>query len=346
MGRTVNSNIGVFYPEMPTAIGPVIPYAEAARRGGHRLWFGYSSTVDSHLTMAGLAGRGYALPFGSAVALYPLFHSHGFAVQAQSIGRLTGQTYVAGVGPGSTALQRSVFGAPMKAPVRQAGEFLDQVKTIIPKPLLTGPADGPERVDKLFGSVETGLGVLRQSMARCAGSKAEWAITWLTPEHYLEHTLIPEMRTAADDSQRPAPRVASVVHVAIRRPGRDARQLAHAAVGAHLAAPHYTAMLRSAGVPADPADPWAGAGELVSSGTYVYGSADDIVDAVTRLQDRGVHEVVLNVFGVSKLYGAGHAIDDLEEILAVAHARSTEYLAIPEGALTSVMSTRSEAVTA
>ncbi|ORM37894.1 LLM class flavin-dependent oxidoreductase [Williamsia sp. 1135] len=342
----MNSNIGVFYPEMPTAIGPVIPYAEAARRGGHRLWFGHSSTVDSHLTMAGLAGRGYALPFGSAVALYPLFHSHGFAVQAQSIGRLTGQTYVAGVGPGSTAFQRAVFGAPMNAPVRQAGEFLDQVKTIIPGPLQTGPADGPERVDKLFGSVETGLGVLRPSMARCAGNKAEWAITWLTPEQYLEQTLIPEMRSAAAESMRPAPRVASVVHAAVRRPGRDPRQLAHAAVGAHLAAPHYTAMLRSAGVPADPADPWAGAGELVSSNTYLFGSADEIVDAMTRLQERGVHEVVLNVFGVSKMYGAGHAVEDLEEILAVAGARSAESLALPEDAAPYVMSARTEAVVA
>jgi hypothetical protein len=294
--------------------------------------------------MAGLAGRGYALQFGSAVALFPLFHPHGFAVQAQSIGRLTGQTYVAGVGPGSTALQRSLFGAPMPAPVSAAGEFVGQVKQIIPGPLQTGPADGPERVDKMFGSVETGLGVLRPRMARCAGRTAEWAITWLTPGQYLENTLIPEMRGAADEHGRPAPRVASVVHLAVRRPGRDPQQLAHAAVAAHLSAPHYTAMLRQGGVPADPSDPWAGAGELVSSGTYLYGTADELVDAITDLHARGVYEVVLNVFGVSKLYGAGQAVEDLEEVLAVAHSRSSARKQIPETAVPSVMSARSAAV--
>jgi alkanesulfonate monooxygenase SsuD/methylene tetrahydromethanopterin reductase-like flavin-dependent oxidoreductase (luciferase family) len=341
----VNANIGIMYPEMPVAIGPVVPYAEAARRGGHRLWFGHSSTVDSHLTMAALAGRGYPLQFGSAVALYPLFHPHGFAVQSQSVGRLTGQTYVAGIGPGSAQLQRSLYGAPMKAPVSSARKFLDQVKEIIPGPLQTGPADGPERVDKMFGSVETGLGVLRPSMARCAGRAAEWAITWLTPAGYLEDVLIPEMRASAAQHDRPAPRVAAVVHMAIRRGGRDPQKLAHAAVGAHLSAPHYTDMLRQGGVAVDQSDPWAGAGELVSSGTYLYGSADELVDSVADLHRRGVHEVVLNVFGVAKLHGAGQAVEDLEEILAALHAKSSARLTIPEHAIPR-MSARSTEVVA
>lgn len=303
------------YPEMPAHLGGVVPYAELARVGGHRLWFGHSNVVDSLHAMAALAGRGYPLSFGSAVALYPLYHPHGFAVLARSVARLTGQTYVAGVGPGSALFQTQLLGEPLARPVTGAGQFVEDVKSVIPKPLSTGPADGPERVDRTFGSVETGLGVLRPAMARSAGRHAEWAITWLTPGSYIEEVLQPEMVAAARAASRAVPRTASVVHLAVRRPGRDPQQLAHAAVGAHLAAPHYTSMLQRAGVPAHPADPWAGAGAVVDAGIYLYGTAEEIVTAIEDMHERGVHEVVLNVFGVSKMHGAGQAVEDLEEVL-------------------------------
>ena len=64
------------------------------------------------------------------------------------------------------------------------------------------------------------------------------------------NVLLPAMKEGAARSGRSVPRVATVVHAAVDRPGRDIPAVALAAARAHLSADHYTAMLRRAGIPA------------------------------------------------------------------------------------------------
>ncbi|MEI3867516.1 LLM class flavin-dependent oxidoreductase [Microbacterium sp. CCNWLW134] len=310
----MNIDVGVMYPEMPVALGPVIPYADAARGGGHRLWFGQSNIVDSHATMAALIGRGYTIPFGTGVVLHPLWHPHGLGIQALSIARLSGHSYVAGIGPGGTEFQQKALGAPLPRPAAATEEFARRLLSVVPVPLRTHPHSG-QPIDPHFGAVEVGFGVLRPGMARASGRSAQWAITWLTPEAYLRDTLIPAAERGADEAGERMPRVAAIVHVGIRRLGRDPDRMAFRAVGAHLTAPHYVDMLKRAGIEVDAADPVAGARRIVRDEVYLYGSATEIVDAAERLGDAGVDEVVFNVFGVSQEHGTGAALHDLSEVL-------------------------------
>jgi alkanesulfonate monooxygenase SsuD/methylene tetrahydromethanopterin reductase-like flavin-dependent oxidoreductase (luciferase family) len=316
--------IGIMFPEMPVGVGQAVPYAEIARRGGHRLWFGHSTIVDSHLTMAALAARGYALSFGSAVALFPLWHPHGFAVQALSIARLTGQTYVAGMGPGGREFQQKTLGHVLDKPVSATTAFALEARRVIPQPLQTNSATPDGQVDPSFGSVEFGFGVLRPAMARAVGRVADWSITWLTPERYIRETLLPTMRAAATEAGRVEPRLATVLHVGVKRPNRIPEKLAFSAVGAHLRTAHYTSMLQQAGVMVDPAEPESGAKALVRNGVYIYGGVDDIVAQIESMHRTGANEVVLNMFGVAQVHGYAAALEDLQEILSALDSRARQ----------------------
>ncbi len=165
-------------------------------------------------------------------------------------------------------------------------------------------------------AVELGLGVLRPGMARMAGRSADVAITWMTPPAYLRERIVTAMRHAAEAAGRPTPRVATVVHAAVDRTGRDMVELAHTAARAHLAADHYCDMLRQAGLAADPSDPRVGAKSLVTSGTFVSGSPAEIAAGLREYWDSGVNEVILNLAGVVETYGPGAAITDLLSIFA------------------------------
>lgn len=156
-------------------------------------------------------------------------------------------------------------------------------------------------------------------MARASGRFADWAITWLTPQSYLQEVIVPEMARSAEDAARTRPRLATVVHVAVRRPGRNPSTIAFMSSRAHLQAPHYASMLRLAGLNIDSADPENGADELVRSRTFIYGEPHEIVEAFDALRAAGVGEVIVNVYGVGQTHGFGAALEDLEEILDAEH---------------------------
>lgn len=305
--------IGIMYPQMPGALGGVVAYAEVARRGGHRLWFGHSSQTDSHMTMAALIGRGYSIPFGNAVALFPLWHPHGLAVQARSIARMSGSSYILAIGPGGHLFQEKTLGSRIEHPVSATLAYARSLREIIPEASPEGVS--PHR------DVELGFGVLRPAMARASGRGADWAVTWLTPASYLRSTIVPESRAAARGAGRPTPRVASVVHFAINRPGRDPVALSEESNRDHLSAPHYVSMLQQAGLDIELGDTLGGARALVDDGTYLYGSAAEVADRIAILEESGVDHVVINVFGVVRLHGNAEALVDLEELLAELHRR-------------------------
>ncbi|AEW98574.1 LLM class flavin-dependent oxidoreductase [Streptantibioticus cattleyicolor] len=169
--------------------------------------------------------------------------------------------------------------------------------------------------------VEIGLGVLRPGMARTAGQVADAAITWLAPAAYLRDVLVPALEAGARERGRAAPRVVSVLHAALTRPGRDPYLLAYACSHNHLGAPHYTDMLRRAGLAVDPADPRAGARALVDGGVFASGGPGEVADAVAALRAAGADEVVVNVSGVAAVEGFRSALRDLEEILEAVAGR-------------------------
>ncbi|MFJ8871354.1 LLM class flavin-dependent oxidoreductase [Streptomyces sp. NPDC102473] len=321
--------ISVMYPAMPADIGDVLPYARVAENtSGRRLWLGQSFTIETHTIFAALTGMGIDVGFGTAVTLIPLRHPLTAAVNARSIAALSGHTYISGLGPGGKELQRRVNGSPYEKPITATRHYIGMMRTLLDGGTATDDGlwqtEGVEIAKFDTPPVEIGLGVLRLPMARLAGQAADWAITWLTPLNYLSESLIPAMEEAAQAAGRAArPRVASVVHCAVARPGRDLRQISLKAVGPHLISPHYTDMLNKAGVPVDRSDPVTGAQRLIDHNVFATGTPDEIADTIASYHEAGIDDVIVNVCGLHMHEGPGAAIRDLTAITTAFARRGT-----------------------
>ncbi|MGJ5826269.1 F420-dependent peptide dehydroalanine reductase LxmJ [Streptomyces ossamyceticus] len=310
----------VLYPLQPDHPELVAPFAASvARTGARRLWLCQSFRAEPHQVLAHLAGQGHTVPVGTAVTLLPLRHPYEAALQARSLALLTGQPVVAGYGIGTPDFAKGLAPEPYRSPRTAVGDYVRSVRA-----LLDGESvayDGPyHRLHAELppvgphAPVEVGAGVLRPGMARTAGATADVAITWMTPPAYVRDVLVPQLAAGAAESGRAGrPRIATAVHVAVARPGRDPRHLARVAAGAHLGAPHYADMLRRAGVDTGGPDP---AAELLRADVVVTGTPEEIAATLARYRAAGVDEILLNPTAVLLTEGVHAAVDDMEEIIA------------------------------
>lgn len=309
----------VMVPLQPDSPDDVLPFAElVARRRGRRLWMGQSLRCDAHQVFAHLAGRGVRVPVGTGVSLMPLRTPYDAALQARSLALITGRPVVAGYGTATPAFVASLHGEPYGSPRTAAGEYLTAVRALLDggeahlegryqRLRATLPPTGPH------AAVEVGAGVLRPAMARTAAAAADVAVTWLTPADYVRDVLVPALAEGAGD--RYPPRVATVVHVAVDRPGRDPARMADAVVSGHLRAAHYVDMLRRAGVPLRASDDrLVRAKQVVQAGVFVFGTPAHIARELSRYTAAGVDEVVLNTGGVLFTHGEQEALADVEDV--------------------------------
>jgi len=319
----------VFYPAMPAAIGSVVPYARVAENtSGRRLWLGQSLAIETHHVFGALAGMGLDIGFGSAVTLMPMRHPMTAALHARSVAALSGRPYIAGIGPAAASMQRSLLGAPYRAPITATRRYAAMMRTLLDGGTVVEsdglwPTDGLALPPLPDAPVEIGLGVLREPMARLAGETADWALTWLTPDTYIRDRIAPAISSSATQAQRPAPRIAAIVHCAVSRPRRDLGEIAFHAAGTHLSTPHYCDMLNQAGLSVDPSDPRKGASLLVEHGVVVTGTPDEIAVALDAHHAAGVEEVIVNVGGVHLAEGPGAALRDLSSILTAVEKRGS-----------------------
>lgn len=294
----------VMFPGQPGAAADAEPYAELVKRGrAARLWLGQSLRAEAQQVVAYLAGGGRQVPIGTSVTLMPLRHPLQAALEARSMALMTGHPVVAGFGASAPEFVSLLNGGPYERPATMAREYLSTVRALLDGRGLRGFRLPPLRHPR----VELGAGVLRPGMARVAGECADVAITLMTPPAYVRDVLLPALRAGAGDV-RTTPRVATVVHVAQARRGREAARLAALAAGHHLRAAHYSDMLRRAGLDPSPR-------AMVDSGLFVTGPARRIAERLGDYFAAGVDEVILNVSGVLLAEGPMAAISDVEEIL-------------------------------
>ncbi|AIA02559.1 LLM class flavin-dependent oxidoreductase [Streptomyces noursei] len=312
--------VSILYPVMPTDPRTVLPFADLVRAGrAARLWQGQSLSMDPHQVFAYLAGSGYRIPVGTSVALMPLRHPMDAAIQARSLSLLTGHRMVLGLGPATSDFVAGLHGKPYDSPRDACVAYLRQVRSLLgtDDPSVGGDsaAGAVPLPELLYPGVEIGLGVLRPTLARAAGRVADVAISWMTPSGYLRDTLVPAMAKGAAEAGRPAPRLVTVVHAAVDRPHRNPYRLAYTAARAHLVGPHYTDMLRRAGLRVHHGNPGLGARALVDAGTFVWGAPKDIAASLAEYGRAGVDEVVVNAAGVYAEHGQHDAVHDLQNIL-------------------------------
>ncbi|MFI8203264.1 LLM class flavin-dependent oxidoreductase [Streptomyces sp. NPDC085937] len=320
MSRTLK-HISAIFPIQPDALEPMVEIGTFARDAGvRRMWLGQSLRVETHLALAAFAARVPGVALGTSVALTVLRHPYQAAVEARSISALSGAPYVAGFGPGPVGFQQQLRGERYPKPLRAMKEYVSVVRRLLDSEKVAHEGEyftsGAPFMHVPAPAVEVGLGVLRAGMARTVGEVGDAAITWLTPHWYIGDTLVPAMTEGAEQAGRTrTPRVVSILHAAVDRPGRNMRRTVFTATGPHLASEHYTDMLRRAGVAVDAREPVKGAEALIEQQVFATGTAQDVAKVVRAHRDAGVDEIVLNVCGVYLTEGSRAALEDLGEIL-------------------------------
>ncbi|MBK3566675.1 MULTISPECIES: LLM class flavin-dependent oxidoreductase [unclassified Streptomyces] len=315
----------VLVPFLPRRTEQVLPFAALVEwTGAARLWQGQSLLMEPFQTFSALAGSGFRVPTGLGVTLMPLRHPFEAAHKVKTLAMATGEEVVAGFGPGAKTFQQSLLGAPYRSQLTAVREYMTVVRGLLSGDPVDfdgeyytchagmGPAMSPP--------VHLGLGVLRPGMARLAGEVADVAITWLTPAAYVDGVVRPALREGASAAGRAVPRITAMVPVALERPDRDVSDFVLASNAAHMQAPHYIDMLGKAGIDFTESDSKSAARLMAESGAFVFGNLDQIVKQLDEYRDAGVDEIVLNLTGVCRLYGASAAMDDLKQILAAVGA--------------------------
>lgn len=311
--------ISALYPEQPREIGAIDPFAEVVSTTSlSRLWMGQSFVIDSHSTLAALGRTPWAVPVGIGTALAVLRSPYDAAMQARSVAIATGNSVSIAYGSADPAFVSSVRGRPFSKPATYMSTYVRIVRDLLSgvhvRDDLEGEIVGGVLPPAEHPRVEIGIGVLREGMARVGAPSAEFQVSWLAPKNYIRDVLNP----ASTRSDGTHPRTVAYVQCAVDRPGRSGTLLAHTGAGKHLETHHYTEMLRRAGLDVDASDPASGARELMEKRVFVFDTADRIAEELLSYSECGVDEVIVNVTGVSLLYGASAAIEDLADIVAAA----------------------------
>lgn len=311
----------VLMPLVPRRPEQLLPFAALVEwTAAHRLWQGQGMQLEPFQGFAAAAGAGFRVPTGLGVTLMPLRHPFEAVDQIKTLAMTTGESVMAGFGPGGLSFQKSMLGTPYRSQLTAVREYL----TIVRDLLTDGKADvkgeyfscHAQMLQAPSAPIDLGLGVLREGMAQLAGEIADAAITWLTPAVYLRDVVLPAMLHGARTQIRPTPRLTAIVPVALERPDRDVSEFVVSSNGMHMQAPHYIDMLSKAGINIAGLEMKEAGRLMAEQGAFVYGNADQIVEQLGEYREIGVDEIVLNVTGVCNLYGPKAALNDLKTILA------------------------------
>lgn len=311
------SVFSLLYPVQPTETASVLDWgAIVSGNQLRRLWLGQSFSIDSHMALAALAGK-WKIPVAVGTALAPLRSPYEAAVQARSLALLLDQEVSVAYGAADPDFVRGITGAPLKRPASFTAEYARLVKLLVNGEHAQSTTLGTTMSARLppLGSeklprIRIGTGVLREGMARKSCQHIDFAVSWLTPDWYIESTLGPAL-TRSDGTR---PEVATIVPCAVDRPGRNPMLLAQLGLP-HLRRHHYVDMLQRSGLDVHLSDPVAGARVLVDRGVFAYGSATEIAQRLAGYFAAGIDEVVINVAPVALIHGLGEALRDISELL-------------------------------
>jgi alkanesulfonate monooxygenase SsuD/methylene tetrahydromethanopterin reductase-like flavin-dependent oxidoreductase (luciferase family) len=138
------------------------------------------------------------------------------------------------------------------------------------------------------------LGVLREQMARLAGSYADGALCWLGPAGYLHDVVAPSIAAGAAAAGRAAPPLIAELPCALTTDRDAVHEMAARDLAIYPQMPFYRAVFEAAGIALD-GRKWSD--EMIDA-AVVYGDEDGLATKVRALFDAGADEVALSPFGV------------------------------------------------
>jgi F420-dependent oxidoreductase-like protein len=279
-------------------------YTRAEREGFGVAWIPNIFGMDA-LTLAALAGRvTERIELGTAVV--PTFSRHPvyMAQQALSTQAATGGRLLLGLGPSHKIVIEDMLGLSFAKPARHVREYVSVVKELLENGKTSFRGETLQVNASLNVKVDRPcpvlIGALGPLMRRIAGALADGTITWMTGVRTLGEAIVPDVRRAADDAGRPAPRVVAGFPVVLTDDPDGARRTASKSFSLYGQLPSYRAMLDAEGV-SDPSE------------IAIVGDERAIEDAFSGLASVGVSDVNAVIFP----HGDGRSsVERTRELLA------------------------------
>ncbi len=261
----------------------------AEEAGFRSVWF---SNIFGHdaLTVIALAGRETErIELGTAVVPTHSRHPLYMAQQALTTSAACGGRFALGIGPSHKVVIESMLGLSFEKPARHVREYVEVLKSLVE----TGTVKHEGEVYRTQGSLRVAdaepfpilVGGLGRLMRGIAGGLADGTITWMTGPRTLGDEISPDVRSAAQDAGRPAPRIVAALPVCLTDDPDGAREGIDKALAMYPTLPSYKAMLDLEGAtrPSDIA--------LVGD--------DATIDAgLARMADAGVTDFMATVMAV------------------------------------------------
>jgi F420-dependent oxidoreductase-like protein len=268
--------------------------------GFHGMWLGSAFGFDPIMALA-LAGSATSrLQLG--VAVVPTWPRHPIvmAQQAATANAACGGRFRLGVGPSHEPVM-GMYGIAFDRPISHLREYLTITRGLLRDGNIKHAGDRYQVMG--FLDVEGGvgadappvlLGVLREQMARLAGSHCDGALCWLGPAPYLHDVVVPAIAAGAASADRPPPPLIAELPCALTASRDAVHEMAARDLAIYPQMPFYRALFEAAGVELD-GRRWS---DQMIDGAVLYGDEQTLAAKVQALFDAGADEVALSPFGV------------------------------------------------
>jgi F420-dependent oxidoreductase-like protein len=204
------------------------------------------------LTLLALAGRETRrIELATAVVPTHSRHPYYMAQQALSTQVAAGGRFVLGLGPSHKVVIENMLGLSYAKPARHVREYVTIVKALLD----SGKVDFEGEVYHVKATLQVAgakpvpvlIGALGPLMRRIAGAVADGTMTWMAGPRTLGEAIVPEIRAAAHEAGRPAPRVLAGFPVCVTEDPEGARELASKLYSVYGTLPSYRAVLDAEG---------------------------------------------------------------------------------------------------
>lgn len=272
-------------------IDDVVAEAAAVERDGFASY--WVPNIFGHDALTALAIVGREVPrieLGTSVV--PTFprHPHAIAQQCHTVNAAANGRLTLGIGLSHKIVIENMLGMSYDKPVRHLKEYLS---VLMPLSRMEAANFNGETYSvhgglsvkdaKPFGVVVAALG---EQMLRVTAAMAQGTLTWCTGPATLSSHTIPTINRAAEEFERPAPRVIAALPVCVTTDKVAAAERAAKVFAVYGTLPSYRAMLDKEGA-AGPAD------------IAIMGTISEVQDRIAALADIGVTDFAAVEFGAT-----------------------------------------------
>ena len=278
----------------------VASLVEIEEAGVDHVWLGYGPAWNPDLltTLAAAVARTTRLKVGTSIVQVSSRHPVLIAQQALSLSRLAPGRLKLGIGTGSPALAKSIYGIEMKAPLAYLREYAQVLRALLQQ----GESHHQGRYFTVDVSLQAAsqvplfVSALGPGAFRLAGEIADGVLPVLCPLPYLTTTALSALSAGADAAGRPCPPIVAHALVAFTEDRATALQVGRQAMRFYTTLPTYRNMFVAAGFSEQ--EITAISDRLVES-LVVFGDESRIRDRLLEQLSSSVDELTITLVPIS-----------------------------------------------